>query len=122
MENFSDLALIRHEVRCLPFEFRVGCFTCGPSQCLGDVDQDHTWWVEACLVRKDTHSDTLERGYGGRIAVAKHHGRDAVIKKFFVAARDYAEHEVREAFKWKGRRVLGPHIPMDHLYEAAGES
>lgn len=117
--TFRDLVLIQKEVCCPPFEFRVGCFECGPLTCLAFDDQawKHTWWVEACLVRKDSVTDVVERGYGGPIAVSSLSTRDAMVKKFFVAARDYAEHEVREAFEWKGHKVLGPHIPLDDLWE-----
>jgi hypothetical protein len=45
---------------------------------------------------------------------------DVVVKRFFVACRDYAEHEVREAFTWRGRRVLGPHVPLQTMWEALG--
>lgn len=108
METFDDLRTIHREVTCAPFEYRVGIFT------------EDLFWVEASLVRKDAYrGDTLTRGYGGKLLIPAHVSEDTAVKTFFVAGRNYAEHEVRESFEWRGKRVLGPHIPLTSMLEIA---
>lgn len=126
MESFSELVQLHSEINAglleQRFEFRIGCFQCGANQCWNEnPSYSHDWWVEACLVRKDTHSDMIERGYGGKIAIPMSASRDVAAKKFFVAARDFAEHEIREGFTWKGKAILGPHIDLDTMWEAIDE-
>lgn len=125
--EFSELDKLAEEVTCPPYEFRIGCITCNALTCQ-QVDgvaragtPIHYWFVEACLVRKDTHHDTLTRGYGGKVIFPHVYSADNAIKRFFVAARDYSEHEVREAFKWRGKRVLSPHMPLEQLWETMGD-
>lgn len=112
--RYGDLLQLMKEIECEPFEFDVGCNECG-LVCSGALD--HLWWIEATLQRPDTHTGLLSIGRGGRIYIVQDCSRDTVIKKFFVAARDYAEHEVREAFHWRGKRILGPHVAISDLWE-----
>ncbi len=114
--GWGDLCYLWKSIECPPFEFEIGCAECG-LECSGNPD--HLWYVEACLMRTDTLDGTYSRGRGGRIYFDSTTEYDTVVKKFFVAARDYAEHEVREAFKWNGKRILGPHTPIFRLAEVA---
>lgn len=126
--EFSELVKLAEEIICPPYEWRIGCITCNALACrrVDGIPYDksgpiHYWFIEACLIRKDTHHDTLERGYGGKNIFPHTYSVDNVIKRFFVAARDYSEHEVREAFKWRGKRVLSPHMPLETLWEVMGD-
>lgn len=114
--GWDDLCNLWKDVECLPFEFEIGCHACG-LVCKGDPD--HLWFVEACLKRLDTDTQQWGRGRGGRIYFDQTTSYDTVVKRFFVAARDYGEHEVREAFKLRGKKVLGPHTPIEKLVEVA---
>lgn len=140
MLEFGMVLKLAEEIECDPYVFRVGCDQCilhyeqSPLFLADDVPRhpvtgtitnpdcsytDHTWFVQACLWRKDTEMGEYGWGLGGKILLNSDGTLGELAKKFFVAARDYSEHEVREAFKYRGRRVLGPHISLDMLWEAA---
>lgn len=78
-------------------------------------------FVRAKLWRRDTVSGEFGYGYGARYLILWGMDPGEIVKKCFVAARDFAEHEVREGFKYLDRAILGPHIPIDRLWEAATE-
>jgi hypothetical protein len=92
-------------VECPPYEWHV-------TTCSGDCV-----FIQAKLYRKD--SDTQEWGYGysAKYWIDPDWSNDVIAKRCFVAAASFAEHEVREAWTYKGARVLGPHIPLDDLAE-----
>lgn len=140
MFTFEDIISEAQQIECEPFVYRVGCFECirqieqYPLRYANDVPRHsitgcvtnqycdfvgHAWFVQACLWRKDTKSQAAGWGYGGKIVVSPHMAYGELVKKFLVAALGYAEHEVREAFKWKGRRIAGPHISIEALWEIA---
>ncbi len=73
--------------------------------------------MQACLWREDTDTGKMGWGYGGLQYLPDDVTEDAIVKRCFVAVRDYAEHEVREAFTYKGRRVLDPHQSIENLWE-----
>lgn len=74
-------------------------------------------YIQAKLWRYDVYSQEWGYGYGGVQVVTPDMSEDDVVKRCFVAARDYAEHEVRENFLWKGRRVFDPHQPLQNLWD-----
>lgn len=60
-------------------------------------------------------------GRGGRKwLLSPHMTRSEVVATAFKAVLTYVEHEVREAFRYRGRAVFGPHINIDALHAAAG--
>lgn len=142
MFRFVDLLKLAQDIECEPYVFRIGCVQCirALTQTLEtperlakthqtgaptNVDCDnlnHTWFVQACLKRPDTETGVRGWGFGGKIMVSSIMSKGEIGKKFFVAARDYAEHEVREGFLYRGRRVLGPHIDIDTLWEVAEDT
>lgn len=42
-----------------------------------------------------------------------------IVQTLFKLVLTSVEHEARENFKWRGRAVLGPHMDLDQLWEAA---
>lgn len=83
--------------------------------------------LRAKLWRKDTDTGEMGWGYGGtQIVIGNGHDSsptvDQIGKRCFVAARDYSEHEIREAFTYKGRRVLDPHQSIENLWEISREA
>lgn len=136
MPTFDELLLIADEISCPPYEYRVGCKQCIQEMLaatrtdirvhptIGAVANEtcdrpifHTWFVQACLWRTDCDSGEDGWGYGSQLMVVSMMSVDEIVRKFFVAARDYAEHEVREAFEYRGRKILGPHIGVHSLWE-----
>lgn len=77
--------------------------------------------ISALRWRKDNDDPEGRFGWGegGEYMVRDTYSDDAILKRFFVAVRDYQEHEVRESFLVDGRRVFDPHMPLDILALAA---
>lgn len=123
MKTFQEIRDIISQVKCEPYEFRFDCFQCVrngiSAQGIGCADPNHTWFLQATLERQDTHTGQWGTGFGGKQPISPHMVLGEIVKRCFVACRDYAEHEVREAFMFRGRRVLGPHIDMLSLWEIA---
>ncbi len=77
-------------------------------------------WVQVGTVRPDTYPPHLMGlGKGGKAYVSPHATADEIVKKIFGLCMAYVEHETREGFKYKGRRIFDPHITLDALYEAS---
>lgn len=94
------------DVEIPPFEFEIKQF-------------EMFCFLRAKLWRLDTHTKKWGYGYSAWYPLAVTMEIGEIAKKPFVAARDFAEHEVREAYTYKGRKVLSPHINIDKLWEAA---
>lgn len=123
--NFSEVQKVVDEVRCAPFEFLVTRTTCPVSLLVpepaagqpGYVEHEfpELVFVQAWLWRDDSETQATGWGHGSMYFVDPAASRDDVVKRCFVAARDFAEHEVRESFEWQRARVLGPHMPLEEL-------
>ena len=103
--------MIAHRVRCEPYVFDV-------------TEEGGTVFVQARLWRAD--ADTGVEGWGtgpkhsvGSSSEDREGQPDYIVKRCLVAALSFAEHEVREAFLYDGRRVFGPHIGLTELWNAA---
>ena len=103
--------LIDDRVRCEPFTFVV-------------TEERGTAYVQARLWRADADTGVEGWGLGPRHPVGSSANDpdgqpDYIVKRCLVAALSFAEHEVREAFLYDGRRVFGPHMKLSALWEAA---
>jgi hypothetical protein len=43
---------------------------------------------------------------------------DQIVRQAFKLILGYEEHELREGFKYKGKAIFGPHIPVETLLKA----
>lgn len=118
--SFKEIEELYFEVECAPYELFLGCDQCA-DEFLPCHTEEHTWFIQAMLWRQDADTKEWGWGHGSKYIVDPNMSVEELVKKFFVACRDYAEHEVREAFKWRGRRVLGPHVSLSDLWIATGE-
>lgn len=72
-----------------------------------------TYW------RKDVITGEMGYGYGGKAYLSEHASDSELVQTIFGLYKGYWEHEARETFKWRGRRVFGPHISTEALWEVA---
>ncbi len=93
------------QVKCPPYEWAV-------TTCDGDCV-----FVAAACYRKDAITGEYGWGYSSKYWVDPQSSDDVIARRLFVAARDYAEHEVREGWTYRDKPVLGPHIPLDVLHQ-----
>lgn len=124
MLSFAEVSDIVEDIHCLPFEL---CVTRSTSPVTLLVPEKAGWpgyveerfaelvFIQAWLHRKDTDTHEEGWGHGSMYFIDPTSEPDDVVKRCFVAMRDYAEHEVREAFHWKQTRVLSPHVPLQEL-------
>lgn len=134
--TIDEIIELIHNSPCPPYRFTLGCVLCvrtgvsiqwawgdlgvkvgGPEQ--HHPGWDHVLYLQANLYRRDVVSGDTGWGSGGKYLLSEHMTRGEVVKKCFVAARDFSEHEVREAFEYRGRRILGPHVDIDALWDVA---
>lgn len=110
MSSFKDrVQRILDLIECEPYRFKFYELSGGQG------------FLVAQLYRPDTHTGRMGWGEGGPEFITGAMSDDTIAKRTFVAAIKYSEHEVREAWKYKGKRVLGPHVPLDTLVEVLDE-
>lgn len=66
-------------------------------------------WIEINHHRPDTHTGQMGVGSGGRRFIPVTADISDIVRMVFGAFLAYQEHEAREAFKFQGVRVFGPH-------------
>lgn len=69
--------------------------------------------------RRDVISQEMGFGYGGKAYLSEHATDSELVQTIFGLYKAYWEHEARESFQWRGRRVFGPHISTGALWEVA---
>lgn len=69
--------------------------------------------------RKDAITGEMGMGYGGKAYLSPHATDSELVQTIFGLYRAYWEHEARETFSWRGRRVFGPHISTEALWDVA---
>ena len=73
-------------------------------------------WVQVGMERPDIDNpELLELGKGGKAYLSEHATEDEIVKKVLGLALAYVEHETREGFYYKGKRLFGPHITLDAM-------
>jgi hypothetical protein len=85
-------------------------------------EHEGSLWVQVGTLRPDTYTKKMETGKGGKAYVSPHATEDEVVKKIFGLCHAYVEHEMREGFKWKGRRIFNPHLDLNALWSVALKS
>lgn len=74
---------------------------------------------EVLCWRPDTFTGEHAWGKGGRRAVPESATTSQIVRAMFGAYLAYVEHEAREGFQYRGRRIFGPHIDVDALAAVA---
>lgn len=83
-----------------------------------EVPMGRFYFQIKCL-RRDVITGEMGYGYGGKAYLSPHATDNELIQTVFGLYKGYWEHEARENFKWRGRRVFGPHISTEALWEIA---
>jgi hypothetical protein len=71
--------------------------------------------------RPDTFTGRPGVGRGGKAYLSPYMTQSELVRRAFGLFLAYEEHECREAFTWKEKRVFGPHIAVESLWEVADE-
>ena len=85
-------------------------------------DHEHArgrYYFQIACERPDTFTGQVGEGRGGKAYLSRHATDSELVQAAFGLYRAYVEHEARETFLWRGRRVFGPHISTAALWEVA---
>lgn len=77
------------------------------------------FYYQIAFWRQDVITGEWGTGYGGKAYLSPHASDSELIQTIFSLYKGYWEHEARETFKWKGRRIFGPHISAAALWQVA---
>lgn len=88
------------------------------------IDQDRAqdggrYFVQIKCYRKDVITGEWDYGYGGKGYVDERMSDGQIVQMILGLFIGYWTHEAREGFKWRGRRIFGPHIDINALWEAS---
>ena len=107
--NDAQLATILKSIECSPYFILSGV--------MGDG-----WFIQVRMMSTCVVSGQQEMQSGGKLYVSPHCEHGELVRKIFLACVSFAEHETRESFHYRGRRVFGPHIDVNALWHAATDT
>lgn len=113
MLTYNECVDILDECRCEPYQIGIYHFKRRAN--------DEGWYLQVRKWRKDVDSGDMGWGNGAKLYVSPYSTPEELRQKALGACIAYAEHEVREAFTWRGRQIFGPHMDHDLLWEAASK-
>lgn len=129
MHDFESILQVIQDTECEPFTFRLDCILCvragqSISSTWGSTHNphntvDHVYFVQAKLWRKDTDTGEFGWGQGAKYFLSPYMSTSEITRVCLKACLAYAEHEVREAFQYRGKRIYGPHLSASGLMTAA---
>jgi hypothetical protein len=85
----------------------------GPYAVLG------RYYLQAQCWRPDTFSGNWDWGKGGKAYLSEHMTDSEIVQLAFGLMKAYEEHEAREGFTYRGKRIYGPHMDVEMLVTVA---
>ena len=83
------------------------------------VSEEGRRFVQIKCWRRDVITDEYDWGYGGKAYPSEYASDSEIVQMIFGLYKGYWEHEARETFVWRDRRVFGPHISTEALWSVA---
>lgn len=87
------------------------------------VEVDKTYgtrvYLQVQYYREDCITGRMGWGSGGKMYLSPYMTDSEIVQGAFGLFKNYEEHECREFFAFKGKRVYGPHISVEALMEVA---
>ena len=77
------------------------------------------WYYQISFGRIDVITGVWGTGYGGKAYLSPHASDNELVQTIFGLYKGVWEHEARESFMWNDRRVFGPHIATQALWDVA---
>ncbi len=105
-------------------------FTAILSQCkykhwefeVHEIGSSGETWLQLSWVGPDTDTDEYAELKSRKWKLSPFMTKSEVVQTAFKAVMTAEEHETREAFKYRGRSVFGPHLDVDTLWEVSGRT
>lgn len=130
----AEISRLVFDVNCDPYVFVMGCMNCeretailvgdGVLAAMGSPicdDPSHISYVQARLWRADSSTGVMEWGSGAQYPLHGSMDEGRIVRLCLVAVKAFGEHEIGESFRFKGRKVYDPHMPVAILWEIADE-
>jgi len=83
---------------------------------------DTGFWVQVGTQRPCAYSGELSIGKSGKAYISSHATDDEIVKKVFGLCIAYVEHEMREGFHYKKKKLFNPHISLKALLGVASQT
>lgn len=106
--NVSEIVTILNDVKCGEFEFHV-------------YPDGRRYYLQVRFPARDLVTNEVEIQHGRKWLLSPHMTRSEVITTALKAVLTAVEHETREAFRYRGRAIFGPHIDVDALHRLVGD-
>lgn len=128
MNDIESIFSILTKIDCRPYNLKMDCISCvrlgysvfsTPDNV--HTHEDHVLYLQARLFRRDTASGQRDWGQGAKYFLSPHMSTSEILRVALKACLTYAEHEVRETFKYQNKRIFGPHISASSLLVAADD-
>lgn len=82
------------------------------------LDDDRPW-LQVRFNSVDSITGAHERQHGRKWLLSPFMTKSELVQTAFKAVMTATEHEVRETFTYKGRRIFGPHFDVDALWKVS---
>lgn len=79
-------------------------------------ESDNKLYLQASYVDRCILTGSLEQQFTRKWLLSKHMTKSELIQTCFKCCITSMEHRTREEFKYKGRRIFGPHFDVDALW------
>lgn len=83
------------------------------------VIENGRYYFQIASWREDIFTHEMGYGFGGKAYLSPFASDSELIQTVFGLYKGFWEHEARETFKWRKRRIFGPHISTEALWEVA---
>lgn len=84
-----------------------------------EIDENDQVYIQVQARRLDIVTNEMGWGKGGLFYVSYTATEQQIVQATFGLFKAYEEHECRERFTYKGKRIYGPHISLEALLEIA---
>lgn len=83
------------------------------------VSNEGKIYLQVQCWRPDSITGEYDWGKGGKLHLSIHMTDQEIVQNAFGLYKAYEEHECREFFTYRGKRIYGPHISLEALLEVA---
>lgn len=87
---------------------------------LDTSDAGH-WYLQAVYLHPDIVTGLPERQYTRKWLISQHMTKSEIVQTAFKCCITSMEHRCREAFKYRGKRIFGPHFDVDALHRICAD-
>lgn len=103
MQTLESIKAVVSDIQFNDWTFRV------------DTYSDGTPYIQVLFVDKDRITGNEEIQRCRKWVLSFHMVNSEIVRTAFKAVTAAMEHEVEEAFKYKGARIFNPHVDLDKL-------